>query len=182
MDSIKQALVSLGEQPRVVSAMSYASALLETALQKTQTSEFQTACTVTAVGALLLAVALRRTPRSRKRGSRKQRGGQSCAQGAALKSRPKLSLKEQIDAVYAKYMDEYKTGLHQLLENYDPAREKDQYQRKYYNEMLLKLLIELDGVDLVDLPAEEKAALKEKRKQTIKEIQSELKKLDALKA
>lgn len=46
--------------------------------------------------------------------------------------------------------------------------------------MLLKLLIELDGIDLVDLEPERKKILKSKRKDVIKLIQTELKLLDSL--
>lgn len=91
-----------------------------------------------------------------------------------------MTLEKKIENVSLRFNDEYRDKVQQLVENFDAENEKDVYQRNFYNEMLLKLLIELDGVDLIDIEGERKAALKERRKAGIKEIQVELKKLDKL--
>ncbi|KAL6944780.1 hypothetical protein ACO0RG_001534 [Hanseniaspora osmophila] len=95
--------------------------------------------------------------------------------------KPKKTSAEEIQEVNVKFNKEYREGIVQLLESYDPAVEEDTYKKKFYGEMLLKLLIELDGVDLISMEeGEAKNALKTKRKQSIKEIQSYLRKVDAL--
>lgn len=91
-----------------------------------------------------------------------------------------LTLEKRIENVRLRFNDEYKPGITSLLENYDPADKDKVYQRNYYNEMLLKLLIELDGVDLGEMQGERKIALKEQRKGVIREIQAHLKTLDKL--
>lgn len=96
-----------------------------------------------------------------------------------LKSAP-LTKESHIDNVLLRFEQEYKPGLLKLLESFDPSDEKCTYNRRYYNEMLLKLLIELDGIDITTLQGERKAELKLKRKAVIKEIQQHLKLLDTL--
>ncbi|QLG73802.1 hypothetical protein HG535_0F03130 [Zygotorulaspora mrakii] len=91
-----------------------------------------------------------------------------------------LSFEEQIESVWLRFNNEYKNGVDQLFESFDKNDEKKIYQRNYYNEMLLKLLIELDGIDLANLQGERKIKLKERRKAVIKEIQTYLRKLDKL--
>lgn len=91
-----------------------------------------------------------------------------------------LTFEKKIDNVRLRFNKEYKPGIDQLLENYDPADKDKVYQRNFYNEMLLKLLIELDGVELVEVQGERKIALKEQRKGVIREIQTHLKTLDKL--
>lgn len=91
-----------------------------------------------------------------------------------------MTLEKKIENVSLRFKDEYSDKVQRLLEDFDAENEKDVYQRNFYNEMLLKLLIELDGVDLIDVEGERKVTLKERRKAIIKEIQAELKKLDKL--
>lgn len=95
------------------------------------------------------------------------------------KSAP-LTLEGKIENVALRYENEFKPRIEKLIESYNKKNEKEVYERNYCNEMLLKLLIELDGIDLVDVEAERKKLLKQKRKDIIKVIQSELKTLDAL--
>lgn len=91
-----------------------------------------------------------------------------------------MTPEKKIDSVHLRFVNEYKDGVQKLLDNYDSSDKNEVYQRNYYNEMLLKLLIELDGVDLADMQGERRVTLKEKRKAVIKEIQAHLKKLDKL--
>lgn len=91
-----------------------------------------------------------------------------------------LSKGSHIDIISKTFHNEYKQGLLQLVVNYNAKDEKNRYDRRYYNEMLLKLLIELDGIDITALPTEEKLQLKNKRKAVIKEIQTHLQLLDTL--
>lgn len=91
-----------------------------------------------------------------------------------------LTLEGQIENVSLRYENEFKPRIEKLLDSFDKEDEKQIYERNYCNEMLLKLLIELDGVDLIALEPERKQILKQKRKDVIKVIQSELKALDAL--
>lgn len=91
-----------------------------------------------------------------------------------------LTLEGQIENVALRHENEFKPRIEKLLASFNKKNEKEVYERNYCNEMLLKLLIELDGIDLVDLGAERKQVLKQKRKEVIKTIQSELKALDAL--
>lgn len=91
-----------------------------------------------------------------------------------------LALEAQIENVELRYENEFKPRIQVLLKSFDKNIEKDVYERNYCNEMLLKLLIELDGIDLVNLEPERKRILKSKRKEVIKLIQSEIKLLDSL--
>lgn len=91
-----------------------------------------------------------------------------------------LSKESHIDSVSIRFHQEYKPGLLQLVGKYDSQDEKNRYNKRYYNEMLLKLLIELDGIDITDLPTNEKAELKSKRKTVIRDIQKHLQLLDTL--
>lgn len=92
-----------------------------------------------------------------------------------------LTLEGKIENIALRYENEFKDRIIKLVEIYDNKNEKLVYERNYCNEMLLKLLIELDGVDLVDIEPERKAILKQKRKDIIKVIQKELSTLDCLK-
>lgn len=99
--------------------------------------------------------------------------------GEALKPSP-MTKESHIENVLLRFEQEYKPGLLKLLQQYDPSDEKCKYDRRYYNEMLLKLLIELDGIDITSLQGERKVELKLKRKGAVKEIQQHLKLLDTL--
>lgn len=87
---------------------------------------------------------------------------------------------ERIDHVLSKFQKEYEIGFNQLLETYVAGEEKSEYQRNYYNEMLLHLLLDLDGVHLDSLEGDRKEAVRVQRKAAIKKIQLELKRLDQL--
>ncbi|GAV54167.1 hypothetical protein ZYGR_0AK06690 [Zygosaccharomyces rouxii] len=91
-----------------------------------------------------------------------------------------LSRESHIDSISTSFHHEYKPGLLQLVGNYDSENEKNCYDKRYYNEMLLKLLIELDGIDITVLPTDDKVQLKNRRKAVIKEIQHHLQLLDTL--
>ncbi|QLQ80521.1 hypothetical protein HG537_0D05210 [Torulaspora globosa] len=91
-----------------------------------------------------------------------------------------MTPKKRIDNVHLRFIEEYKQDLLKLLENYNPSDNDHVYQRNYYNEMLLKLLIELDSVDLSQMTGDERLTLKQYRKTVIKEIQTHLKLLDKL--
>ncbi|SCU97697.1 LADA_0H07734g1_1 [Lachancea dasiensis] len=152
---------------------------LESAIQTAQQSEMSKIYTATALGALVLWLVLR--PSTRAKGRKEKRGkGKNKKKSGAAERKP-LTLEEQLELVQQRYVSEFKSDLDHLIENFDADSEKQQYQRNYFNEMLLKLVIELDGVDLVDVEGERKKALKIKRKQIIKEIQFDLKRLDSLK-
>ncbi|CDO93962.1 unnamed protein product [Kluyveromyces dobzhanskii CBS 2104] len=92
----------------------------------------------------------------------------------------KMSEEETIQYVVDKFTNEYEEGLTKLLDSYDAASETMQYQRNFYNEMLLHLLLDLDGVELANLEGERKEQVRLQRKAAIKKIQLELKKLDKL--
>ncbi|CAI4848050.1 CNT_collapsed_G0053520.mRNA.1.CDS.1 [Saccharomyces cerevisiae] len=92
-----------------------------------------------------------------------------------------LTLEEQIDNVSLRYGNELEGRSKDLINRFDVEDEKDIYERNYCNEMLLKLLIELDSIDLINVDESLRRPLKEKRKGVIKEIQAMLKSLDSLK-
>lgn len=92
-----------------------------------------------------------------------------------------LNPTEQLENIYLRYENEFKDRITKITELYSPEDEKDVYERNYCNEMLLKLLIELDGVDLLTLQGNERKKLRQRRKDIIKVIQNELVKLDSLK-
>ncbi|SCW01148.1 LAFE_0D06150g1_1 [Lachancea fermentati] len=157
---------------------SHVKPLISPLLENVERVNMSTIYAATAIGAALVLLMFYpsrsgKKPRSKGTKKKKQRQHQN-------EDKKNLSLEDQINAVHEKYVSDYKTGLANLLEAFDGKSEQHDYQRKYYNEMLLKLLIELDGVDLVGLEGERKKILKEKRKQAIKEIQGDLKKLDAI--
>ncbi|SMN21157.1 similar to Saccharomyces cerevisiae YIL016W SNL1 Protein of unknown function proposed to be involved in nuclear pore complex biogenesis and maintenance as well as protein folding [Maudiozyma saulgeensis] len=92
-----------------------------------------------------------------------------------------LNPTEQLENIFLRYENEFKDRIAKIMELYSPDDDKDVYERNYCNEMLLKLLIELDGVDLLALEGEERKQLRQRRKDIIKVIQNELVKLDSLK-
>ncbi|CCH60955.1 hypothetical protein TBLA_0D04590 [Henningerozyma blattae CBS 6284] len=94
---------------------------------------------------------------------------------------PELGHGERLQAVYEKFQKEYQKGIEELCSNFDHNDEKQEYQRNYFNEMLLKLLIQLDDVDLVNLEPTKKKELKDMRRGFIQLIQKDLKRLDSLK-
>lgn len=101
---------------------------------------------------------------------------------ASLDKKPiALNPTEQLENIYLRYENEFKGRIAKITELYSPDDEKDVYERNYCNEMLLKLLIELDGVDLLSLEGNERKKLRQRRKDIIKVIQNELVKLDSLK-
>lgn len=134
---------------------------------------------VAAAGAFIVSTILWRSSRLTDKGTKKKR-----AKKQTKKEQQKpiaMTLEMQIESVRLRLNDEYKEGVLGLIDEFDKDNEKDVYKRNYYNEMLLKLLIELDGIDLVDVAGDRKLHLKEDRKAVIKEIQTFLKKLDKLK-
>lgn len=77
---------------------------------------------------------------------------------------------DYVEETYVPQIDEY-------LENYDqlPANDRE-YKYKYFDEMLLKELMKLDGVDVAG-----NEVLRENRKKVIKFIQEHQKRLDKFK-
>ncbi|SCU85023.1 LAFA_0D13432g1_1 [Lachancea sp. 'fantastica'] len=143
----------------------------------------------TALGALVFLLVLRplnrrfkddKNNRSNSKKNKNQKKKKTPGRISKRTEKP-ASLEDQIENVHQRFLSEYKQGVDALIQDFDPSSEKLQYQRNYYNEMLLKLVIELDGVDLVDLEGDRKTVLKDRRKQVIKEIQTDLKRLDSLK-
>ncbi|CCD23207.1 Snl1p NDAI_0B01730 [Naumovozyma dairenensis CBS 421] len=102
---------------------------------------------------------------------------------AKLDEKPVPITKEsQIDNIQLRFQNEFVTKIDPLLESFDSSDEQHIYNRNYYNEMLLKLLIELDDIDLTTIDDKQtKMDMKEKRKLVIKDIQTYLKTLDSLK-
>ena len=92
-----------------------------------------------------------------------------------------MTLENQIENIWLRYKNEFEKRIEGLLTSFDAGDEKQVYERNYCNEMLLKLLIELDGVDLVNLEPERKQVLRNRRKDIIKIIQGKLNALDKLK-
>ena len=86
----------------------------------------------------------------------------------------------KLENVALRYENEFKDRITKITELYSPHDEKDVYERNYCNEMLLKLMIELDGVDLMSLPGAQRKKLRLRRKEILKTIQQELVRLDAL--
>ncbi|CAH00858.1 Snl1p [Kluyveromyces lactis] len=136
------------------------------------------------VTALVLWISSGTTKKPRGKKSRKSKKGKHAAkksQKEIEKEKLKnMSEEETIKYVLDKFTNEYEEGLHKLLENYDSTSETMQYQRNFYNEMLLHLLLDLDGVHLGNLEGEKKEQVRLQRKAAIKKIQLELKKLDKL--
>ncbi|GMM55531.1 Snl1 protein [Maudiozyma humilis] len=87
----------------------------------------------------------------------------------------------KLENVYLRYENEFKDRVAKITDLFSPDDEKDVYERNYCNEMLLKLMIELDNVDLTTLPGSQKKKLRLRRKEILKIIQEELVRLDALK-
>lgn len=158
--------------------------LVKPLLDKYGKDQLTTICTTTVVGSVVLLALLgsisSKKSRKSKNQKRKKRGSKNKGGMKEITKKKPLTLEEKIESVQQKYNKEYKDGLHSLLANFKSDSETDEYQCNYYNEMLLKLLIELDGVDLTDVEGERKQTLKEKRKAAVKEIQGELKNLDRL--
>ena len=92
-----------------------------------------------------------------------------------------MTLENQIENIWLRYKNEFEGRIESLSTSFDAGDEKHVYERNYCNEMLLKLLIELDGVDLVNLEPERKQVLRNRRKDIIKTIQEKLNALDKLK-
>ncbi|QLL32263.1 hypothetical protein HG536_0C04320 [Torulaspora globosa] len=140
---------------------------------------------LTGAAAIIVTAILWRNLRltSRKATKKDHQRRKKPARASAKKEHDKpipMTPERRIHNVRLRFLDEYEQGVLKLLENYN-AGDKDQiYQRNYYNEMLLKLLIELDGIDLSNVPGEKKLTLKQQRKTVIKEIQTHLKLLDKL--
>ncbi|EDO15410.1 hypothetical protein Kpol_1063p21 [Vanderwaltozyma polyspora DSM 70294] len=114
-------------------------------------------------------------PKSSKKSSKKKKAKKTSPVQAAPQT-----YEERIQNVINKYNKEYKDGILKLCESFDKSNESEVYQRNFLNEMLLKLMIELDGIDLVDVEGERRAQLKQSRKSAIKLIQGQLSKLDSL--
>ncbi|CCK71690.1 Snl1p KNAG_0H02750 [Huiozyma naganishii CBS 8797] len=110
-------------------------------------------------------------------GSKKSAGGKKPAQS---KKPAEMTLEAQIENVRLRYVNEFQTRIASLKKHFDGRDEKNVYERNYCNEMLLKLMIQLDGIDLVDVEQPRKGELKLKRKEVIRLIQGELKVLDEL--
>lgn len=93
-----------------------------------------------------------------------------------------LSDEEKVTEVKRKFNEEYKADAEKILEKFDKNNAQDVYKKSFLGEMLMKLLLELDSVDVSQMEdLEKKAKLKEGRKNTIHEIQGFLKEIDALK-
>ncbi|OBA27670.1 hypothetical protein HANVADRAFT_1543 [Hanseniaspora valbyensis NRRL Y-1626] len=93
-----------------------------------------------------------------------------------------LTDEEKVVEVKRKFNEEYKKDAEQILQSFDKNNEKDVYKKGFLGEMLMKLLLELDSIDVSQIEdLEKKSKLKEGRKNTIHEIQGYLKQIDALK-
>ena len=119
-----------------------------------------------------------RQRRRRKAGKKKRAEGNN----EKFKEAPvPMTLENQIENIWLRYKNEFEGRIEGLSTSFDAGDEKQMYERNYCNEMLLKLLIELDGVDLVNLEPERKQVLRNRRKDIIKIIQEKLSALDKLK-
>lgn len=146
-------------------------------LSKTSTSTY----VVLAVIAVVFLITARR-PKSSKGKSGKGSSNKSKKTKSQFEKAPvPLTLEEQIDNVSLRYNNELRGRSSDLINRFNAEDEKDIYQRNYCNEMLLKLLIELDGIDLINVDESLRKSLKNKRKAVIKQIQGMLKSLDSLK-
>ncbi|CAI4065413.1 hypothetical protein N7582_003024 [Saccharomyces uvarum] len=147
-------------------------------LSKTSTSTY----VVLAIIAAVFLVTVTR-PSSSKGKSSKRKGSKKDkkSKGRFEKAPVPLTLEERIGNVSLRYNNELRDRSKDLINRFDSGDEKDVYERNYCNEMLLKLLIELDGIDLINVDESLRKSLKEKRKAVIKEIQATLKSLDSLK-
>lgn len=150
---------------------------LKSKLSKTSTSTY----VLLAVIAVVFLVTIKRPSdkgkRNKKRGLKKSKKSKAQFEKAPVS----LTLEEQIENVSLRYSNELAGRSRDLINRFDAKDEKDIYERNYCNEMLLKLLIELDGIDLINVEESLRKSLKEKRKAVIKEIQAMLKSLDSLK-
>ncbi|AGO14094.1 AaceriAGR239Wp [[Ashbya] aceris (nom. inval.)] len=108
--------------------------------------------------------------------SRRKRSARSGRNGVALHT----GLEERIAAVEARYENEFRERAERVVAAGRLADEKDEWECNFCKEMLLKLLIELDGIELTAESGERRATLKKRRKAAILKIQEQLKRLDEL--
>lgn len=135
----------------------------------------------TATAAILAVIVWRFSSRSSTTSTGRSSKRRNKTQNGLDKEEPvPMTLKKKIENVHLRYKNEYEDRVKKILGSFNPDNEKDVYEKNYCNEMLLKLLIELDGIDLVNEEPETKKQLKQRRKLVIKDIQGQLKKLDTL--
>ena len=95
-----------------------------------------------------------------------------------------LQNEDKINAVVKKFKNDFEKDCKKILDpevKYNPKDEKMVYQQKFLGEMLMKLLLELDAVDVSEIEdAERKQNIKQMRKDGIRLIQGYLKPIDAL--
>ncbi|CAI5169173.1 AVN_HP_G0119700.mRNA.1.CDS.1 [Saccharomyces cerevisiae] len=84
--------------------------------------------------------------RAKKRASRKNKKGKNQFEKAPVP----LTLEEQIDNVSLRYGNELEGRSKDLINRFDVEDEKDIYERNYCKRNALKLLIELDSIDLIN--------------------------------
>lgn len=135
-------------------------------------------CTLTII-ALLTATIVWKFTNGHTKSSRKSNNNDKRS-GSSNKAAAPLSLEQQITYVEEKFEHDYAGRVATLLRTYDESNSKDVYEKNYCNEMLLKLLIELDNINLIDQHGERKLNLKQHRKSVIHKIQDQLKALDRL--
>lgn len=96
-----------------------------------------------------------------------------------------LQNEDKINAVVNKFKTDFEKDCEKLLDpenKYNPKDEKMAYQQKFLGEILMKLLLELDAVDVSEIEdIERKQNIKQMRKDGIRLIQNYLKPIDALK-
>lgn len=96
-----------------------------------------------------------------------------------------LQNEDKINAVVNKFKTTFEKDCIKLLDpenKYNSNDDKMVYQQKFLGEMLMKLLLELDAVDVSEIEdVERKQNIKQMRKDGIKLIQGYLKPIDALK-
>ncbi|AAS54729.1 AGR239Wp [Eremothecium gossypii ATCC 10895] len=109
-------------------------------------------------------------------GSRRKRSARGGRNGVALRKGPE----DSIAAVEARYEKEFRERAERVVAAGRLADEKDEWECNFCKEMLLKLLIELDGIELTAESGERRATLKKRRKAAILKIQEQLKRLDEL--
>ncbi|XBW34564.1 hypothetical protein QEN19_000127 [Hanseniaspora menglaensis] len=94
-----------------------------------------------------------------------------------------LTDEEKIVEVNRKFNEEYRKDAEQIIVKFDKNDDKDVYKKAFLGEMLMKLLLELDSIDVSQIEdLDFKKKLKDGRKNTIHEIQGFLKKIDGLKS
>ncbi|ODQ79681.1 hypothetical protein BABINDRAFT_171339 [Babjeviella inositovora NRRL Y-12698] len=110
-------------------------------------------------------------------GSSSSAGGKKSKKKKKKKVTPTEKSNREIAAVLAHFEESLMPDVEDYLENHMQLKDEDmQYKYNYYEEMMLKELMKLDGINVLN-----NDILRDNRKKVIRHIQSFQKRLDAVK-